>query len=130
MTYTSTNSIRKKTYFKIKTSTVRLFIIALFMLVLFSFTMILSAFANSNERLPSSDPSLEAVNRTGVVDASSKSTVKPGKTVYISPGETLWSIAERYAPDHMDKRAYIHELKKLNQMKSSSITVGQKLVLP
>lgn len=30
------------------------------------------------------------------------------KTVTVRSGDTLWSVAEQYCPDNMDKREYVH----------------------
>jgi LysM repeat protein len=48
-------------------------------------------------------------------------------TVY--SGETLWQIAERYAPN-TDPRDFIAEVVSLNQLKSSVVEPGQRIALP
>lgn len=46
--------------------------------------------------------------------AREKSKVYTETTVYVTAGDTLWSIAEMYCPDNMDKREYIHIIEKEN----------------
>lgn len=50
-------------------------------------------------------------------------------TIVIKSGDTLWSIAEKYNKK-MDIRKYIYEIKKLNNLKSGEIYVGDLLILP
>lgn len=50
-------------------------------------------------------------------------------TITVKPNKTLWSIAEEYKPSWMDTREYIHEIKALNNMTTSSIDIGQLLVI-
>lgn len=49
--------------------------------------------------------------------------------VYIQAGDTLWSIAEEYAPDGIDICDYMHEVRKLNNMTSSDIYVGDVITV-
>ena len=51
------------------------------------------------------------------------------KTIYISKGETLWSIAEEYKKPNQDIRDYIHQLEKLNNMDSAYVYEGQALTI-
>lgn len=51
------------------------------------------------------------------------------KTIYISKGETLWSIAEEYKKPNQDIRDYIHQLEKLNNMDSAAIYEGQAITI-
>ena len=52
----------------------------------------------------------------------------PGSIV-IHRGDTLWSIAERYAPDGVDPRAYIDAVASLNNI-DYTLTVGERVRLP
>jgi hypothetical protein len=47
----------------------------------------------------------------------------------VHSGDTLWGIAERYAPDGIDKRAYVDALADLNEL-SGVPRAGQRIVLP
>jgi Tfp pilus assembly protein FimV len=53
----------------------------------------------------------------------------PGREVVVQQGETLWSIAERVAPD-ADPRATVDELMAVNGLASPSLEAGQHLRLP
>lgn len=46
----------------------------------------------------------------------------------VSQGETLWTIAEEYCPEDMDKRDYIDEIKKLNNI-GDTVYEWQELTL-
>ena len=48
----------------------------------------------------------------------------------VQPGDTLWTIASDLARPDEDVRASISELKRLNGLTSSSLTVGQVLSVP
>ena len=65
----------------------------------------------------------------GRATASSDPTVSPtaGVTYVVQPGDTLWAIAERVAPD-ADPRPMVHELGR--QLDGSTLQVGQRLILP
>lgn len=51
------------------------------------------------------------------------------KTIYIKSGDTLWDIASKNNK-HGDIREYIYAIKKINNLQSSDIKVGDKLLLP
>jgi LysM repeat protein len=51
-------------------------------------------------------------------------------TVEIEKGDTLWSLAGKYAHKGQDVREYIHEMKILNGLKSNVLQEGQVLQLP
>src|SRR4051812_9718842 len=53
----------------------------------------------------------------------------PGQQVVVQQGDTLWSIAERIAPDS-DPRAVANDLMAVNGLGSPSLEVGQHLRLP
>ncbi len=49
----------------------------------------------------------------------------------VEPGDTLWSIADRYTETVFSSReAYIDEVKRVNQLTSSNIYEGDLLALP
>lgn len=57
------------------------------------------------------------------------------KEVYISSGETLWSIARNELQENpyylnKDIRAIIADIKHINELHSSSLYIGQKLLIP
>lgn len=47
----------------------------------------------------------------------------------VQPGESLWTLAERVAPDN-DTREVVAQIRRLNDLRSSQVQVGQQLVLP
>lgn len=50
--------------------------------------------------------------------------------VVVLPGDTLWSISERYAPEGGDIRAYIGKVKEANGLTSGVLQAGQILIMP
>lgn len=48
----------------------------------------------------------------------------------VERGETLWAIAKQYLPENMDIRSFIHDIKMMNQLKSSMLQEGQLLQIP
>lgn len=62
----------------------------------------------------------------GVVSEGERAAVQ---TVTVQPGESLWSVAQRIAPDN-DPREVVAQIRRLNDLESSSLQVGQLLVLP
>lgn len=51
------------------------------------------------------------------------------QTYTISKGETLWSIARRYKPEHMPYEQYLYELKKTNNEDISKLYPGQTITI-
>lgn len=51
-------------------------------------------------------------------------------TLVVSPGDTLWGIAQRFAPADIDPRYAVYSLRELNNLASANIVAGQRLVLP
>jgi LysM repeat protein len=47
----------------------------------------------------------------------------------VQPGDTLWSIAERYSPG-TDRFETIDEIRRLNGIEDYTVHAGQRLVLP
>jgi len=64
----------------------------------------------------------------GRAPASSAVPSPPAAAVVVEPGDTLWSIARRVAPDR-DARLVVADLRMLNSLPSADITVGQRLRL-
>ena len=49
-------------------------------------------------------------------------------TLYtVNKGDTLWTIAQEYKADNKDRRQYIYELKKINNITNSNIYDGKTL---
>lgn len=66
-----------------------------------------------------------AVGRVSSSHAATAGTV----TTVVQPGETLWSIAARVAPER-DTRVVISQIRAVNHLSNASVQVGQRLVLP
>lgn len=47
----------------------------------------------------------------------------------VQPGESLWSVAQRIAPEN-DPREVIAQIRRLNDLPGSQLQVGQQLLLP
>ena len=52
------------------------------------------------------------------------------EVVYVRPGDTLWSIAEDFYGSDMDMREAVYMIKECSEIESSSLTIGQKLLVP
>lgn len=50
--------------------------------------------------------------------------------VQIVSGDTLWSIAENYMPDHMDTREAVYNLCKVNNISASDLYAGMTIQVP
>ncbi len=48
----------------------------------------------------------------------------------VQPGDTLWSIAEGISEPGTDIREVVSDVKTLNAMSTSSLQIGQALVVP
>lgn len=65
----------------------------------------------------------------GHVSGSQAAGSTAAATVVVQPGETLWSIAARVAPDR-DPRGVVARLRSLNHLTEASVQVGERLVVP
>ncbi|MDO5418157.1 MAG: LysM peptidoglycan-binding domain-containing protein [Lachnospiraceae bacterium] len=78
-----------------------------------------------------------AVNTCGImmVNAFADETASQARQPYytsirIQEGDSLWSIASRYAPQSpMDTREYVMELKKMNRLAGDTIHAGHYLTI-
>lgn len=66
---------------------------------------------------------------TQAADVAGEGRSGPAQTVTVQPGESLWSVAQRIAPDN-DPREVIAQIRRLNDLEGSSLQVGQLLLLP
>ena len=48
----------------------------------------------------------------------------------VQPGDTLWSIADGSSTSDVDVREVIADLRELNNLRTSSLQIGQRLSLP
>lgn len=70
----------------------------------------------------------------GLVDTASSISYLSNETsiqqVVVTKGDTLWAIASMYAPQHIELRLYMNEVKRLNQLQTAILYEGQILKLP
>ena len=57
------------------------------------------------------------------------------ETTYVAKGDTLWTIAKREIQDNKyyenkDVRYVVQDLKEVNGLNDSSLSIGQKLLIP
>jgi hypothetical protein len=67
------------------------------------------------------------MSMTGAYSAAS---VENFEEYWIKQGDTLWEIADKYAPEGYDTRKFIYEIKEHNEMETSMIFQGEKLLIP
>ena len=65
--------------------------------------------------------------RGNYAESSSRTTYY---AITVESGDTLWSIAGRYSNQRTDIRRFIYEISVLNNLESSEIIEGQKLLIP
>ncbi len=65
--------------------------------------------------------------RAAGVDAGGTAAAPVVTTV--QAGESLWSVAQRIAPEN-DPREVIAQIRRLNDLQTSGLQVGQQLLLP
>ena len=66
----------------------------------------------------------------GRVSSNASSDNRPTTThVTVHPGETMWQVAVRVAPDN-DPRVTVQRLMRLNHMTTPELRAGQSLVVP
>ena len=80
----------------------------------FLFGALVHAYATSEDSLTQLNSELAPVYETHIVDK----------------GQSLWKIARIYVPADKDIRKYIFEIKLINQLETSILQEGQKLLLP
>ena len=76
---------------------------------------------------------------TGISMIINKPTLSHGdneyEAIYVSSGDTLWSIAENQKQDNLyyedrDIRYIVDNIKDINELKTSSLKIGQELLIP
>ncbi len=72
-----------------------------------------------------------ATMSTQASDMEHQVSYKYFKSVYITQGDTLWSIAEANMDNHYSStREYIKEVKQMNSLTSDRIECGSYLIVP
>jgi hypothetical protein len=49
--------------------------------------------------------------------------------VTVMPGQSLWAIAEKYAPNE-DPSDFVQQIVQLNNLQTANVSIGEKLALP
>jgi hypothetical protein len=49
--------------------------------------------------------------------------------VTVLPGQSLWSIAEKHAPNQ-DPSEFVQQIMQLNNLQTANVSIGQKLAIP
>jgi Tfp pilus assembly protein FimV len=52
------------------------------------------------------------------------------KSIVMRSGQTLWEVAERYAPASVDVRAYVDALVEINDLAGGIVQPGERIRLP
>ena len=50
-------------------------------------------------------------------------------SISIERNDTLWGLAQQYAPEEADINAYVKEIKAINRLSGDNITQGQNLIV-
>ena len=70
-----------------------------------------------------------SVGRAGSQAATATGTGPALQQTTVQPGETLWTVARRIAPQN-DTRAVVEQIRRINHLPSSTLRAGQQLLLP
>jgi LysM repeat protein len=111
--YSTTNASKRY-----KKKRFRFAVLSALLLSSFMFGAYMDVFANSNH-------SLENTSTTQVVTIEEQFA-----TIDVEQGDTLWKIASDHAPEGIDVRDYIHQIKNENNLVDHRIQIGQLLRLP
>jgi LysM domain-containing protein len=61
--------------------------------------------------------------------SDSKAPVATPKVHVVAAGETLWGLAQRFAPSE-DSRRFVYDVLELNDLRQPLLFPGQRLLLP
>jgi hypothetical protein len=70
-----------------------------------------------------------SVGRAGSQAATATETGPTLQQTTVQQGETLWAVAQRIAPQN-DPREVVAQIRRINHLQTSSLRVGQQLLLP
>lgn len=65
----------------------------------------------------------------GIIDAQGN-TVEQYDTVYVTAGESIWTLVDGHVPDNMDKREYVYHVAKYNDITPGDIKPDDEIKLP
>ncbi|HEY8202033.1 MAG TPA: LysM peptidoglycan-binding domain-containing protein [Actinomycetota bacterium] len=61
--------------------------------------------------------------------SDSRAPVATPQVHVVAAGETIWGLAQRFAPDE-DSRRFVYEVLQLNDLRQPLLHPGQRLLLP
>lgn len=67
--------------------------------------------------------------RASLAATASAGVAASGDAVVLEPGQTLWEIARRRAPD-ADPRIAVHRIMVVNNLSGASVSAGQRILVP
>lgn len=70
-----------------------------------------------------------SLGRTGTQAATSTEAAPAVVHTVVQPGESLWAVAVRIAPES-DPREVIDQIRRMNDLPGSGLQAGQQLLLP
>jgi LysM repeat protein len=98
----------------------RIIIVAALLLVAITCGALIHAFASTHVQMNEGSANVSLLGTIAVETP----------TVDVIKGDTLWSIANEYAPAKVSVSSYVRKIMKLNGLKNSAIQEGQLLLLP
>jgi LysM repeat protein len=104
--------------------TIRTIVVLLLFVIAVSCVALIRAFASTHEQPV--QPVTSIHSDSTVINAVSLKV----HTVYIEKGDTLWAIANKYAPQKVSIQSYINKLMKVNGLTQPILQIGQALILP
>lgn len=101
---------------------VRFILLAVILGTVFSFGAMVQAYAGDGAANATTPVSVKPINITPKTVAQDQ--------VVIQRGDTLWDIASTHKKSDENIRSYMHKLKTINHLTTSSLREGQVLLLP
>ncbi|QGQ96706.1 LysM peptidoglycan-binding domain-containing protein [Paenibacillus psychroresistens] len=108
----------------------RIIIVGVLLLIAITCGTLIHAFASTHEQINDSSSNILAINTVALETPEADVPKAEAPKVDVVQGDTLWSIANEYAPAKVSVSSYINQIKKLNGLKNSVIQEGQMLLLP
>ncbi|MDQ0888690.1 hypothetical protein QFZ81_003778 [Paenibacillus sp. V4I9] len=101
---------------------VRFILLAIILGTVFSFGAIVQAYAG--------DEAANATTPVSVMPTNITSKAVVQAQIVIQRGDTLWDVASTHKKRDENVRSYMHKLKTINHLTTSSLKEGQVLLLP
>jgi LysM repeat protein len=113
---------------KVTNKNVRFFIAFVILTFVFSFGALVQAYAGNTDTTHSNNLTISSGSSN--VNHSAFKPAPAAKKIIVNSGDTLWDIASMHVSKGQNIRSYISDIKKLNGLTSSSVNVGDVLILP